>query len=104
LILIVNAMGLNINTSLAIGIYSICILVGALSFVPAGIGTTEAAMTFMLINIGVDPAIAVAVSIVSRVTTLWVGVAIGVIMMLKLGITKNQNINKYGRNKVKTIK
>ena len=41
--------------------------------------------------IGFDPAIAVAVSLVSRVTTLWVGVALGVIMMLKLGITKNQS-------------
>ena len=53
LILIVNSMGLNIDTSLAIGIYCISILFGALSFVPGGIGTTEAAMTFMLINIGI---------------------------------------------------
>ena len=91
LIIIVNSMGLNIGASLAIGIYCISILFGAISFVPGGIGTTEAAMTLMLINIGLDPAIAVAVSLVSRVTTLWVGVVIGVIMMLKLGITKNQS-------------
>jgi glycosyltransferase 2 family protein len=90
-IIIINTMELNINTSLTIGIYCISILVGAFSFMPGGIGTTEAAMTFMLINIGVDPATAVAASLVSRVTTLWVAVALGIIMMLKLGIIKNKS-------------
>jgi len=45
----------------------------------------------MLINIGVDPAIAVAASLVSRMTTLWVAVALGIIMMIKLGIIKNKS-------------
>ena len=104
LIIILNAMELNIDASLAIGIYCISILVGALSLVPGGIGTTEAAMTFMLTSVGVDPPIAVAASLVSRVTTLWVGVAIGVIMMLKLGITKNQENEKHASNKVEINK
>ena len=90
-IIIIDTMGLNINTSLAIGIYFISILVGAFSLMPGGIGATEAAMTFMLINIGIDPAIAVAASLVSRMTTLWVAVALGIIMMIKLGIIKNKS-------------
>ena len=59
---------------------------------PGGIGATEAAMTFMLINIGIDPAIAVAASLVSRMTTLWIAVALGIIMMIKLGIIKNKSL------------
>lgn len=87
-IIIIDAMGLNIDASLAIGIYCVSILFGALSFVPGGIGTTEAAMVLMLTSTGFDFSLAVAVALASRITTLWLSVLVGIIFMLALGINK----------------
>ena len=82
-ILLIMQTGLPWYT--AMSIYAISLLAGALSFVPGGIGTTEAAMGLLLLANGVDPAIAVTVPIISRVSTLWFAVALGLLSSLYLG-------------------
>ena len=68
---------LAVFRSRAIGVYAAGILIGALSFIPGGLGSTEAAMVVMLSVLGLDLSTALAATIVCRVATLWFAVALG---------------------------
>ena len=79
---------------LALAIYGMAILLGAISFLPGGLGGTEAAMIFMLVNVGFDNASAIAITFICRIATLWFAMALGVLMMFMLsflGIKLNQS-------------
>lgn len=93
LYLIVEAFGFDVSPLLIIGIYNISILAGAISFMPGGIGATEAAISVLLISIGMDASLAVVASIVCRGMTLWVAIGIGILAILTLNHTKySQNV------------
>lgn len=81
LYLILNAMGAQVDLWLAVSIYGIAVLVGAVSFLPGGLGGTEAAMTLLLMASGVDKSTALAATLVCRVATLWFAVVLGLIAM-----------------------
>jgi len=84
LYLIVDALGMDVSPVLIIGIYNISILAGAASFIPGGIGATEAAISLLLIGIGMDSSLAVVASILCRAMTLWVAVGVGMAAMFIL--------------------
>jgi len=86
---ILDSMQISMPWHIAISIYAISLLAGALSFVPGGIGTTEAVMGLLLLKNGVDPGHAVAVPIISRLATLWFAVCLGLLSSLYLGIRHN---------------
>ena len=76
--------GCSIELSLleAVFIYAFSSVVGALSMLPGGMGTTEATMVGLLVLLNVSaPSVSFAV-IVTRVCTLWFAVAVGIIFML----------------------
>jgi glycosyltransferase 2 family protein len=77
-------MGLDIDPRVAFGIYPLAMLVGALSFIPGGIGTTELAIVLMLNRLGVATADAVAVAVGTRLVTLWFAISVGTLAMLVL--------------------
>ena len=82
------------TVSLAMAIYGMAILLGAISFLPGGLGGTEAAMMFMLVTVGFDHPSAVAITFICRLVTLWFAMALGVLMMFilsLLGIKLSQN-------------
>lgn len=81
LYLIVEAMGFETSPLLVIGIYNISMLAGAISFIPGGIGATEAAISVLLISLGMDASLAVAASLVCRGMTIWLAVFLGLISM-----------------------
>lgn len=60
-----------------IGIYSTATLVGALSFLPGGLGSTEAVMTGLLVTHHFSMGDALLLTLVCRVLTLWLAVLIG---------------------------
>lgn len=70
---------LHIDATLAqaVGIYALAMLAGALSFLPGGLGSTEAVMVLLLSLAGAGQAEAVAATLVCRLTTLWFAVALG---------------------------
>lgn len=84
LYVILQALNSEISLHMAVGIYALAILVGALSFIPGGLGSTEAAMGGLLLLVGVTPTVAVAATLVCRVATLWFAVGLGVIALLML--------------------
>ena len=79
---------LQVDASLysSMSIYAISLLAGALSFVPGGIGTTEAVMGLLLLNMGADTVTAVAIPLISRLSTLWFAVVLGLISSLLIGL------------------
>jgi uncharacterized protein (TIRG00374 family) len=71
------APGSSLPVATGVGIYAIAVLVGAISFLPGGLGSTEAAMTALLTTQGYAFGDALLVTIVCRVVTLWLAVLIG---------------------------
>jgi len=55
--------------------------VGALSFLPGGLGSTEATMVGLLATQGVALPVAVVATGVVRVTTLWFAICLGLIAL-----------------------
>jgi uncharacterized membrane protein YbhN (UPF0104 family) len=82
LFMILLDLGLTVTVPIAIGIFSISLLAGVVSFFPGGLGTTEAAIVLLVLTVGGDPPVAVATAIISRVSTLWFAVALGVVAVM----------------------
>ena len=68
----------------AMGIYSVAILSGALSFLPGGLGTTEAVMSVLLVSRGFPMPEAMLVTLTCRVMTLWFAAGLGWVAMAAL--------------------
>lgn len=62
-------------------IYSFSLLVGALTFLPAGLGGAEFTMMQLLILYQVSPSASVAITIAIRLTTLWWSVFLGILFL-----------------------
>ena len=75
--LILRGLEFDVTALAVIGVYASGILIGALSFIPGGLGSTEASMVVMLSVLGLDLSSAIAATIVCRVATLWFAVALG---------------------------
>lgn len=84
LYVVVQMLGFDISVPLAVGIYGVSILAGALSFVPGGLGGTEVVMGALLILIGVTEPVAISAVLICRIATLWFAVAIGLVVALEL--------------------
>ena len=64
-----------------VSIYTTSILLGAISFIPAGIGVTEGSITGLFTLYGIDISTALILSVMIRILTLWYSVAIGFISL-----------------------
>ncbi|MGH8561559.1 MAG: lysylphosphatidylglycerol synthase transmembrane domain-containing protein, partial [Nevskiales bacterium] len=84
---IIHWLGADIGLLLALGIYGLSMLAGAISFMPGGLGGTEVAMGLLLSLAGVETDIAIATTIVCRLTTLWFAVALGILAAVIVGTT-----------------
>jgi uncharacterized protein (TIRG00374 family) len=74
----------HLDLAVGVGIYAVAVLVGALSFLPGGLGSTEAVMTTLLVTRGFRTADALLITIVCRVLTLWLAVGLGWSAMVAL--------------------
>jgi uncharacterized protein (TIRG00374 family) len=75
--------GTEVPFGLAVLIYAVTTLAGALSFLPGGLLVTEAGMTLLLVEAasGVDRATAAAATILTRLATLWFAVGLGLVAL-----------------------
>ena len=67
--------------STAVFIYAFAMLVGALSFLPGGLGGSEAAMVALLTLTGLPEASAVSATLICRLATLWFAVGLGAVFL-----------------------
>lgn len=80
--LICRELGWNIDPLLATGFYALAMVGGALSLLPAGLGGTEALLTGLLLLQGAALATALAITVLVRLLTLWLAVALGALALL----------------------
>ena len=80
--LLLQWMGLRTSLSFAAFTYAISMLAGALSFMPGGLGGTEAVMMGLLLANGASTVERVAATVLIRVTTLWFAVTLGAAALL----------------------
>ena len=79
---ILLAFDINVLDYLTVlAIYTTSILLGAISFIPAGIGITEGTITGLLTLNGIDVSTALILSVMIRVLTLWYSVGVGFISL-----------------------
>ena len=60
-----------------ISIYSSSLIIGAISFIPGGVGITEGSIAGLLTLGGIELSVALVLGIMIRIFTLWFGVGIG---------------------------
>ncbi|WP_024329348.1 lysylphosphatidylglycerol synthase transmembrane domain-containing protein [Thioalkalivibrio sp. ALR17-21] len=78
---ILNAMGFEAGFAFAAFVFALAMLAGALSFLPGGLGGTEAVMIGLLLLHDMPAADAVAATTLIRLTTLWFAVLLGLIAL-----------------------
>ena len=80
--LICRDSGLTLTPWLATGFYALAMVGGALSMLPAGLGGMEALLTGLLLAHGAALGTAVGITVLVRLLTLWLAVAIGALALL----------------------
>lgn len=93
--LLLSALDTGIAIESATFIYTFATLVGALSFLPGGLGGFEATAVILLSARGVDLGTAVFSTSVIRLTTLWFSVALGSFLLTYILFNKGSN---HGQN------
>jgi uncharacterized protein (TIRG00374 family) len=86
--LLLSALDTNIPLDVATFIYSFATLVGALSFLPGGLGGFEVTAVILLSARGVDLGTAVFATSVIRLTTLWFSVVLGSFLLANVLLDK----------------
>jgi uncharacterized protein (TIRG00374 family) len=81
LYVLLRHFGADIGFANAVFIFSFSMIVGAVSMLPGGLGSTEATMVILLKALGVELGVALAATAIVRVTTFWFAVAIGMLLM-----------------------
>lgn len=85
LVYAVRAFGQEIGLTQAVGIYALATLLGALAFLPGGLGVTEGSMALMLgTQAGLPAGAAAAATLLIRAATLWFAVGLGLLALLWL--------------------
>lgn len=80
--IVCGSLAPQVNLGDAVFIYGAATLIGSLSFLPGGLGGTEAVIVVLLRSVGVASAAGAAVAFIVRLATLWLAVVIGVIVFL----------------------
>lgn len=76
--LCIRALGFDgLGLPASVAVYAISTLVGAFTFLPGGIGLTEASLAGLLVATGMAAGPASAATLLIRLVTLWMGVALG---------------------------
>jgi uncharacterized membrane protein YbhN (UPF0104 family) len=79
--LVLKTFGADIGLAPAMLVFTAGMLAGALTFIPGGLGGTEATMLALLALLSVPLPIALSATLVIRVTTLWFAVALGFLVL-----------------------
>ena len=69
-----------------ISTYVASVILGVLSFLPAGIGVTEGSLVGLLSLQGIEISTAIVIALLVRLFTLWYGVAVGLLLLKTSGI------------------
>jgi glycosyltransferase 2 family protein len=91
--LAVKALGGEISVLGSLFVVSLSALIGALSFIPGGLGITEGSIMTLLMLTGIGKEMAAATTVITRFSTLWLGVSVGVVGL----ILTNREFSRAGK-------
>jgi len=94
LALVVQWMGSDAPATVIYGIYALAMLVGAVSFLPGGLGGAEAAMALLLVAMGMSHPSATSATVICRATTLWFAVLLGVLALMLLELRNVRTVKQ----------
>lgn len=77
--IVLTLLGVDIPLQSAVSIYAVSLLIGAITFLPGGLGGVEVSMIHFLMLAGASPADAATATILIRVATLWFSVFLGLL-------------------------
>lgn len=80
---LVHFVGYEINLITAAFVYGFSLVIGGITLLPGGLGGAEVTMLQLLMLHGIIPSVAVALTLVVRLTTLWFSVILGLIVLPK---------------------
>jgi uncharacterized protein (TIRG00374 family) len=80
---LLGALGHPLPLNTAVFIYAFAMLVGGLSFLPGGLGSSEAVMIALLMLNGFPEPAAVTATLICRLATLWFAVGLGAIFLAR---------------------
>jgi uncharacterized protein (TIRG00374 family) len=84
LYVVLGALGAEVSFSASLAVYAVSSLLGSLSFIPGGLGSTDVVMGALLVALGIDPTDAVVATLVCRAATLGFAIALGALAMLSI--------------------
>jgi uncharacterized protein (TIRG00374 family) len=87
-LLAARMIGVELTLPAAVLVLAVSGLVGGISFLPAGVGAVETTMTGLLLLLGADLPSAVTITLVARLSTLWIWVGLGLGMTFALHLTR----------------
>ncbi|MBI5231494.1 MAG: flippase-like domain-containing protein [Coriobacteriales bacterium] len=61
----------------AVAIYAVSTIIGAIAFIPGGVGLTEASLAGLAVASGATGSVATTATLLTRIATLWFGLAVG---------------------------
>ena len=93
--LAIIALGGEISILGSFFIVSFSSLLGVLSFLPGGVGVAEGSILAILIFTGIRTDIAAATTVITRISTLWLGVALGIVGLI---LTNRELIRQKNKN------
>ncbi len=88
--LILDYFSVDVSVLWSVFVYTFSIIVGALTMLPAGIGVTEGSLSYFIFDVTKNMDLAVTVTFLIRISTLWYAVIIGIISLAI--IKKKRNI------------
>ena len=86
--LICRAFDVHMMPVTAIAFYAVAMVAGALSALPAGLGSMELVLTGLLVAQSASTAVALNITVLARLLTLWLAVAIGVLALLYSAVVR----------------
>ena len=80
---LLSALGQPLPMATAVFVYAFAMLVGGLSFLPGGLGSSEATMIGLLLMNGFPESTAVSATLICRMVTLWFAVVLGAFFLAR---------------------
>ncbi|MGE5137822.1 MAG: lysylphosphatidylglycerol synthase domain-containing protein, partial [Rudaea sp.] len=81
-----NLLGLQLPLSAAVLVLAVSGLAGGISLLPAGTGAVETTMAGLLVVLGATLPNAIAITLLARLSTLWLWVALGLALAFILRV------------------
>lgn len=91
---ILNNFNVDILFVKSIFTYLFSVFIGAVSFLPAGLGVTDGSITFLLSTQNVSKEIAISSALIIRVATLWLPLIFGLISLFRYNKALRKTNNK----------